>query len=126
MIKRINIEGAPKATGPYAHLTEANGMLFLSGQIALDPATNSVMAGDIKKQAIQVFENLKTVLEGAGSDLTQVIKTMCFLKDMNDFAIFNEVYNRYLGKHKPSRSCVEAARLPLDVLVEIELIALKK
>lgn len=119
----IATEQAPKAIGPYSQAVRWNGMVFCSGQIPLDPATMQIVAGGVTEQTEQVFENLKAVLEAAGSSLAGVVKTTVFLKDMGEFAAMNEVYTRYLGENPPARSTVEAARLPRDVRVEIECIA---
>jgi 2-iminobutanoate/2-iminopropanoate deaminase len=118
----IATSGAPAAIGPYSQAVKAGNLVFTSGQIPLD-ATGALVAGGIKEQAHQVFRNLQAVLEAAGSSLCQVVKATVFLKDMAAFAELNEVYASYFGDHKPARSTVEVARLPRDVLVEIELIA---
>lgn len=115
---------APQAIGPYSQAIRANGLVFTSGQIALDPTTNQVIAGDIAAQTERVLQNLEAVLAGAGSSLAQVVKTTVFLKNMADFAAMNEVYGRYFGPQPPARSTVEVARLPKDVLIEIDVIAL--
>lgn len=120
----ISTETAPKAIGPYSQAVAANGFLFLSGQIPLDPATNQIVDGDVVVQTERVLENIKAVLAAAGSSLDRVVKTTVFLKDMGSFAAFNEVYARYFSSEPPARSTVEAARLPRDVKVEIEVIAL--
>lgn len=114
---------APKAIGPYSQAIKANGLLFLSGQVALDPQTGEFVGSDVRQQTERVFENIKGVLEGAGANLNHVVKTTVFLKDMNDFAAMNEVYARYFTAAPPARSTVQAARLPKDALVEIEVIA---
>jgi 2-iminobutanoate/2-iminopropanoate deaminase len=114
---------APKAIGPYSQGIKANGFLFLSGQIALDPQTGEFIGSDVRQQTERVFENIKGVLEAAGANLNHVVKTTVFLKDMNDFAAMNEVYGRYFAAAPPARSTVQAARLPKDALVEIEVIA---
>lgn len=119
----IATSNAPKAIGPYSQAIRAGGMIFCSGQIALDPATNKLLEGDIGAQTERVLKNLSAVLWEAGSNLEQVVKTTVFLKSMNDFAAMNEVYGRFFSKQPPARSTVEAARLPKDVLVEIDLIA---
>jgi 2-iminobutanoate/2-iminopropanoate deaminase len=100
------------------------GLLFLAGQIPLDPATGQLVEGDIAKQTERVLENIKSILAAAGSSLDRVVKTTVFLKDINDFAAMNEVYGRYFGQNPPARSTVEAARLPRDARVEIDAIAL--
>ncbi len=124
MKQTIKTPKAPAAIGPYSQAVKANGMLFLSGQIALDPASGQVVAGDVRAQAERVLENLKAVLEAGGSSLGQVLKTTVFLADMGDFAAMNEVYGRYFAQEPPARSTVQAARLPRDVRVEIDVIAL--
>lgn len=113
---------APDAIGPYSQAVKANGMLFTSGQIALNPQTNSVEAVTIEEQTTQVCENLKAVVEAAGTSMDKVVKTTCFLADINDFGAFNEIYGRYFTS-KPARSCVAVKDLPKGVLCEIELIA---
>jgi 2-iminobutanoate/2-iminopropanoate deaminase len=124
MKKIISTDAAPKAIGPYSQAVVANGMAFLSGQIPLDPATGQIVEGDIAAQTERVFENLKQVLAAAGASLSTVVKTTVFLKDMGEFAKMNEVYARYLPSDAPARSTVEAARLPRDVKVEIDCIAI--
>ncbi len=119
----ISTEGAPKAIGPYSQAVVAHGWAFLSGQIPLDPSTNQIITGDIAAQTERVLENLKSVLEAAGSSLERVVKTTVYLKDMGEFAQMNEVYGRYFGSNPPARATVEAARLPRDVSVEIDCIA---
>jgi len=114
---------APKAIGPYSQAVICNGLVFLSGQIPLDPATGQVIEGDITWQTERVLDNLKSVLEAAGSSLGQVVKTTVYLKDMEEFAKMNAVYARYFPHNPPARSTVEAARLPRDVRVEIDCIA---
>ena len=115
---------APVAIGPYSQAVRANGFVFLSGQIPLDPKTQQVVEGDVAVQTERVLENLKGVVEAAGSSMQRVVKTTVFLADMNDFTAMNEVYSRYFTAHKPARSTVEVARLPKNVRVEIDLIAL--
>ena len=119
----VSTDRAPKAIGPYSQAVISKGFVFLSGQIPLDPATNQLIEGDIAAQAGRVLENLKAVLEAAGSSLGQVVKTTVYLKDMGEFAKMNEVYGRYFPSNPPARSTVEAARLPRDVRVEIDCIA---
>ena len=114
---------APKPIGPYSQAIKSNGFLFLSGQVALDPQTNEFAGSDIRQQTERVFENIKGVLEAAGANFHHVVKTTVFLKDMNDFAAMNEVYARYFAAAPPARSTVQAARLPKDASVEIEVIA---
>jgi 2-iminobutanoate/2-iminopropanoate deaminase len=115
---------APKAIGPYSQAIRASGLLFLSGQTPLDPATGVMVEGDIARQTERVMENLKNVLAAAGSSLDRAVKTTVFLKDLADFAAMNEVYGRYFPSDPPARTTVEAARLPRDARVEIDLIAL--
>lgn len=124
MKKVISTRQAPKAIGPYSQATAANGLLFLSGQIPLDPATGEVVAGDIAVQTERVLKNLQGVLEAAGSGLTRVVKTTVYLKDLNDFGRMNEVYAAFFPTDPPARATLEVARLPRDVRIEIELIAL--
>ena len=114
---------APAAIGPYSQAVKVNGMVFTSGQIALDPETGAVVEGGIKEQTTRICENLKAVLTAAGSSLEKVVKTTCFLAEMSDFAAFNEVYGSYFSG-KPARSCVAVKTLPKNVLAEIEVIAL--
>jgi 2-iminobutanoate/2-iminopropanoate deaminase len=125
MKKVIASEKAPKALGPYSQAIAANGLIFCSGQVAIDPATNNVLAGDVSAQTDRVLKNLTAVLETAGSSLDKVVKTTVFLKNMGDFAAMNEVYGRFFSAQPPARSTVEVARLPKDVLVEIDVIALQ-
>lgn len=120
----IATDRGPKAIGPYSQAIRANGFLFVSGQIALDPSTQLLVAGDIKAQTERVMENLKGIVEAAGSALDRVVRTTVFLADMNEFASMNEIYARYFPGQPPARSTVQAARLPRDVRVEIDLIAL--
>ncbi len=118
----VSTNNAPNAIGPYSQAVKANGLLFTSGQIAINPETNNVEAVTVEEQTEQVCKNLKAVVEAAGSDMTKVVKTVCFLADINDFAKFNEVYGRYFVS-KPARSCVAVKDLPKGVLCEVELIA---
>lgn len=120
---RIHTQNAPAAIGPYSQAVKANGLVFTSGQIALDPATGAVIKGGIREQTARICENLKAVLAAAGSSLDKTLKTTCFLADMNDFAAFNEVYGQYFSE-KPARSCVAVRALPKGVLAEVEVIAL--
>jgi 2-iminobutanoate/2-iminopropanoate deaminase len=124
VIETVATDRGPKAIGPYSQAIRANGFVFLSGQIPLDPKTQQVVEGDAAVQTERVLENLKGVVEAAGSSLQRVVKTTVFLADMNDFAAMNEVYARYFANHSPARSTVEVARLPKNVRVEIDLIAL--
>ncbi|ATP38609.1 deaminase [Solibacillus sp. R5-41] len=124
-MKAVSTTNAPAAIGPYAQGMIVNNVFYSSGQIPLT-ASGELVDGDIEVQTNQVFENLKAVLTAAGSSLDQVVKTTVFMKDMNDFVAMNEVYASHFGAHKPARSAVEVARLPKDVKVEIEVIALVK
>lgn len=120
----INTDKAPAAIGPYSQGIKHGNILVTSGQIPLDPVSGQVVAGGIQDQTRQVLENLKAVLAAGGGGLENVIKTTCFLDDMKDFAAFNEVYQTYFTGNAPARSCVAVDRLPKDVLVEIEAIAI--
>ncbi len=120
----ISTPDAPKAIGPYSQAIRANGFVFVSGQVAIDPATQQVIEGDVATQAERVIKNLSAILKAAGTSLDRVVKSTVFLKNMGDFAAMNEIYGRYFAKEPPARSTVEAARLPKDVLVEIDVIAL--
>jgi 2-iminobutanoate/2-iminopropanoate deaminase len=113
----------PKPIGPYSQAVKSNGFLFASGQVALDPRSNEFIGGDIRQQTARALENIKAVVEAAGSNLHHVVKTTVFLKDMNDFAAMNEAYGKYFTAAPPARSTVQVARLPKDALVEIEVIA---
>ena len=119
----ISTDQAPKAVGPYSQAIRAGSLLFCSGQIPLHPETQQLVVADIAQQTEQVCQNLGAVLKAAGLNFTRVLKTKCYLKDMNDFSYFNEVYGRYFGKFKPARATVEVSRLPKDVKIEIEAIA---
>jgi 2-iminobutanoate/2-iminopropanoate deaminase len=116
-------EKGPKPIGPYSQAVKSNGFLFASGQVALDPRNNEFLGGDIRQQTERAMENIKAVVEAAGSNLHHVVKTTVFLKDMNDFAAMNEAYGKYFPAAPPARSTVQVARLPKDALVEIEVIA---
>jgi 2-iminobutanoate/2-iminopropanoate deaminase len=120
----ISTDQAPKAIGPYSQAIRAAGMIFTSGQVAIDPATQQVIAGDIAAQTDRVLMNLAAILHASGSSLDKVLRCTVFLKNMGDFAAMNEVYGRYFTQTPPARSTVEVARLPKDVLVEIDVIAL--
>jgi 2-iminobutanoate/2-iminopropanoate deaminase len=121
----VSTKDAPQAIGPYSQAIKANGFIFTSGQIAIDPATQQVVAGDVAAQTERVLRNLSEILEAAGSGLGKVVKSTVFLKSMDDFAAMNAVYAKYFSSTPPSRSTVEVARLPRDVLVEIDVIALE-
>ncbi len=123
-MEAIQTDQAPLAIGPYSQAIKANGLVFLSGQIPLVPETMQVIEGDIQAQTDRVFANIVAVLTAAGTAIDKVVKTTVFLADMNDFTAMNAVYARYFGDHRPARSTVQAARLPRDVRVEIEVIAL--
>ena len=122
MLERIETEKAPKAIGPYTQAVKVGGFVFTSGQIALDPVTNNVEEASVEGQTDRVIKNLQAVLEAAGTSLDKVVKTTCYLQNMSDFAIFNEVYAKYFTA-KPARSCVAARELPRGVLVEIDVVA---
>lgn len=122
-MKKISTKEAPAAIGPYSQGIIANGMLFASGQIPIIPATGEIAQGDITVQAHQAIKNVGAILKEAGTDYTKVVKTTCFLSDMNDFAAFNSVYEEYFTE-KPARSCVAVKTLPKNVLCEVEVIAL--
>ena len=122
--KVVQSEAAPKALGPYSQAIVAGGMVYCAGQIPLDPATGQVVPGGIAEQTHQVLKNLRAVLRAAGSDLDRAVKTTVFLKSMDSFAAMNEVYGTYFGDQAPARSTIEVARLPRDVMVEIEVVAL--
>ncbi|QQS51411.1 MAG: RidA family protein [Bacteroidota bacterium] len=125
MKKIVSTTEAPSAIGPYSQAVEINGMVFLSGQIPIDPKTGEIVPGGIQPQTEQVLKNIGAVLKAAGLDYSDVVKTTCFLKDMNDFAAMNQVYARFFVENQPARAAVEVARLPKDVQIEIELIGVK-
>lgn len=125
MIKTISTDKAPAAIGPYSQAKVVGDFVFTSGQIAINPANGEIEAVTIEEQTKQVCENIKNLLESSGSDLDSVVKTTCFLKNMEDFVAFNAIYAEYFTS-KPARSCVAAKQLPKDVLVEVETIAVKK
>ncbi|MFN0086226.1 MAG: RidA family protein [Blastocatellia bacterium] len=128
-MESIQTDRAPQAIGPYSQAIRVNGpiagLIFASGQIPLDPSTMQIVEGDIRAQTERVLNNIKAVLEAAGSSLDLVAKTTVFLLDMNDFSAMNDVYATYFSENKPARSTVQAARLPRDVRVEIEVIAIE-
>jgi 2-iminobutanoate/2-iminopropanoate deaminase len=119
----VTTDRGPKPIGPYSQAIKANGFLFLSGQVALHPKTGELTGDDIRQQTERVLENIKGILEAAGSNLHHVVKTTVFLKDMSDFPAMNEVYGRYFSAAPPARSTVQVSRLPKDALVEIEVVA---
>ena len=120
----ISTKEAPQAIGPYSQAIRANGFVFVSGQVAIDPATQQVLSGDVAAQTDRVLKNVSAILNAAGSSLEKVVRSTVFLKNMGDFSAMNEVYGRYFNAKPPARSTVEVARLPKDVLVEIDVIAL--
>jgi len=120
----ISTKEAPQAIGPYSQAIRANGFVFVSGQVAIDPATQQVIGGEVAVQTDRVLQNLSAILKAAGSGLEKVVRSTVFLKNMSDFTAMNEVYGRYFNAAPPARSTVEVARLPKDVLVEIDVIAL--
>ena len=122
-MENIQTDRAPEAIGPYSQAIKANGFIFASGQIPLDPATMQIVEGGIEKQTERVLENLKAVIEAAGSSLDRVVKTTVYLADMDEFAAMNVIYAKYFGVKKPARATVQVARLPRDVRIEIDLIA---
>lgn len=119
----VSSDRAPQAIGPYSQAIKANGFLFISGQIPLDPVTGQIVYGGIENQTHQVLANLRAILEREGLTFSQVVKTTVFLKDMDDFTLMNKVYSQYFTEEPPARACVQVAKLPRDVSVEIELIA---
>ena len=121
----ISTKDAPQAIGPYSQAVKANGFIFTSGQIAIDPTTQQVITGDVGAQTDRVLRNLSEILEAAGSGLGKVVRATVYLKNMSDFTAMNEVYGKYFSSSPPARSTVEAARLPKDVLVEIDVVALE-
>ncbi|HEV2113393.1 MAG TPA: RidA family protein [Terriglobales bacterium] len=120
----ISSPDAPKAIGPYSPAIRAAGMVFVSGQVGIDPATGNLVDGDVGAQTERVMKNLAAILAAAGSGLEQVLKSTVYLKSMNDFAAMNEIYGKHMGSPPPARSTVEVSRLPKDALVEIDVIAL--
>jgi len=120
----IHTDGAPKAIGPYSQAVKAGGLVYCSGQIPLDPATMNLVGGTVAEQTRRVLNNLDAVLRAAGSSLAEVVKTTVFLRDMNDFAEMNAAYGEFFGERPPARATVQVARLPKDVAVEIDCIAL--
>ncbi|WP_072722857.1 RidA family protein [Tepidibacter thalassicus] len=119
----IHTDKAPKAIGPYSQAIKVGNLLFVSGQVPFDPETMEVVEGGVKEQTARSLENIKAILAEAGASFDNVVKSTVFIKDMNEFAQINEVYAKYFGENKPARACVEVARLPRDVKVEIEVIA---
>ena len=123
-MNKIHTNNAPEAIGPYSQAVECGGLIYTSGQIAINPESGQIQSNDIKGQTTQVMKNLTAVLEAAGSSADKAIKTVCFFADMNDFASFNEIYGEYFTS-KPARSCVAVKQLPKNALVEVEVIAEK-
>lgn len=123
MLQRVHTDAAPAAIGPYSQAIVCNGLVYTAGQVPFDPATGQMIEGGIAEQTDRVFDNLEAILEAAGASFGTVVKTTVFLQDMNDFAAMNEVYARRFGEHRPARSTVQAARLPRDAQVEIEVVA---
>jgi 2-iminobutanoate/2-iminopropanoate deaminase len=124
MKEQVRTQAAPNPVGPYSQAIKANGFVFASGQIALDPATNQIVDGGIHTQTERVMQNLTAVLSAAGSDMSRVVKTTVYLADMNEFGAMNEVYGKFFREPAPARSTVEVSRLPKDVRVEIDVVAL--
>ena len=122
-LKMINSENAPEALGPYSHAVVAGDYAFISGQIPINPTTNNIVEGGIEAQTKQSLENCVSILKSCGATLKDVVKAGIFISDMNNFGAINEIYSQYFTEHKPARACVEVARLPKDVMVEIEMIA---
>lgn len=120
----VSTDHGPKAIGPYSQAIKANGFVFVSGQVALDPKTQQLIEGGIAQQTERVMENLKGIVEAAGSNMSKVVKTTVFLTDMNDFSAMNEIYGKYFPSQPPARATVQVSRLPKDVKVEIEVVAL--
>ena len=120
----IHTDNAPKAIGPYSQAVKAGNMLFVSGQVPFVPETMEIVEGDVKAQTAQSLKNVQAILAEAGLDFSHVVKSTVFIKDMNEFAQINEVYAEFFGENKPARACVEVARLPKDVKVEIEVISI--
>ena len=120
----IHTDNAPKAIGPYSQAVKAGNMLFVSGQVPFVPETMEIVEGDVKAQTAQSLKNVQAILAEAGLDFSHVVKSTVFIKDMNEFAQINEVYAEFFGENKPARACVEVARLPKDVKVEIAVIAI--
>ena len=120
----VHTDNAPKAIGPYSQAVKAGNMLFVSGQVPFVPETMEIVEGDVQAQTAQSLKNVQAILAQAGLDFSHVVKSTVFIKDMNEFAAINEVYAQYFGENKPARACVEVARLPKDVKVEIEVIAI--
>jgi 2-iminobutanoate/2-iminopropanoate deaminase len=125
MKKEISTKNAPSAIGPYSQAIEVNGMIFTSGMIPINPQTGELVTGSVEAQAEQAFTNLKALIEDAGSSMDKVVKTVVFIKDMEDFSKINAIYEKYFTEPYPARSCVEVARLPKDVALEVEAVTIK-
>lgn len=125
MKTQISTKNAPAAIGPYSQAIEVNGMIFTSGMIPINPRTGELVTGSVEEQAEQAFTNLKALIEASGSAMDKVVKTVVFIQDMNDFAKINAIYEKYFTEPYPARSCVEVARLPKDVALEVEAVATK-
>lgn len=125
MKTEISTKNAPAAIGPYSQAIEANGMVYTSGMIPIDPQTGELVTGSVEQQAEQVFSNLRALIEASGSSMDKVVKTVVFIKNMDDFGAINAIYEKYFTEPYPARSCVEVARLPKDVALEAEAVALK-
>ena len=125
MKTEISTKNAPAAIGPYSQAIEANGMVYTSGMIPIDPQTGELVTGGVEQQAEQVFSNLRALIEASGSSMDKVVKTVVFIKNMDDFCKINAIYEKYFTEPYPARSCVEVARLPKDVALEAEAVALK-
>ncbi|MCI8377228.1 MAG: RidA family protein [Lachnospiraceae bacterium] len=125
MKTEISTKNAPTAIGPYSQAIEANGMVYTSGMIPIDPQTGELVTGSVEQQAEQVFSNLRALIEASGSSMDKVVKTVVFIKNMDDFGAINAIYEKYFTEPYPARSCVEVARLPKDVALEAEAVALK-
>lgn len=119
----VNTDRGPKPIGPYSQAIKSGGLIFLSGQVALDPKSGELIGGDIRQQTERTLNNIKAILEAAGANMHHVVKSTVFLKDLNDFAAMNEIYGRYFTSAPPARSTVQVAKLPKDALVEIEIVA---
>lgn len=125
MKTEISTKNAPTAIGPYSQAIEANGMVYTSGMIPIDPQTGELVTGSVEQQAEQVFSNLRALIEASGASMDKVVKTVVFIKNMDDFGAINAIYEKYFTEPYPARSCVEVARLPKDVALEAEAVALK-
>lgn len=125
MKTQISTKNAPAAIGPYSQAIEVNDMIFTSGMIPIDPQTGELVTGSVEEQAEQAFTNLKALIEASGSSMDKVVKTVVFIKNMDDFAKINAIYEKYFTEPYPARSCVEVARLPKDVALEVEAVTIK-